>query len=86
MFNECKEINRFYRSETWKLPRLQKIVSVNGRCEKCDAAGEEVHHIIRLTPEDVNDPDVSLNLQNLILSCKDFHNREHGRFKKLMLN
>ena len=82
MLNECKAINRFYRSAAWLLAREQKIAACNGRCEKCGAIGEEVHHIIHLTPENVNDPAVSLNQQNLILLCKDCHNKEHERFKK----
>lgn len=82
MLNACDAINRFYRSEAWQLARQERIVAVNGRCEKCGAPGEEVHHIIHLTPENVLDPEVALNQKNLILLCKECHNKEHGRFKK----
>ena len=36
-----------------------------------------VHHKIHLTPYTMNDPDISLNYDNLELLCMDCHNREH---------
>ena len=39
--------------------------------------GDEVHHKIRLTPENIKDPQVALNWNNLELLCKDCHNQEH---------
>ena len=85
MLNVCDAINRFYRSEAWQLARQERIVAANGCCEKCGAPGEEVHHIIHLTPENVDDPNVTLNQKNLILLCKECHNKEHGRFRKTIL-
>ena len=82
MLNKCKAINRFYRSAEWQIARAEKIASVNGRCEKCGGIGEEVHHIIELTPENINNPEITLGKNNLILLCKDCHNKEHNRFKK----
>lgn len=74
-------INRFYRSDTWKIARAIKIASVCGVCEKCGAIGTEVHHIIHLTPENVSDPSISTNQENLMLLCNECHNKEHGRFE-----
>jgi len=37
-----------------------------------------VHHKIKLTPYNVNNPEVALNWENLQLLCIDCHNREHG--------
>ena len=82
MLNKCKAINRFYRSAEWQIARAEKIASVNGRCEKCGAIGEEVHHIIPLTPENINNPEITLGKENLILLCKNCHNKEHRRFEK----
>ncbi len=73
-------IKRFYRSDAWKLARAIKIASAGGRCERCGAVGEEVHHKKYLTPENVKDKDVSVNQDNLELLCKQCHNEEHGRF------
>ena len=46
------------------------------------AVGEEVHHKIRLTTENVVDSNISINQENLELLCKDCHNDEHRRFNK----
>ena len=82
MISTCAAINRFYRSAAWQQARLIKITSANGRCEKCGGVGEEVHHIIHVTPSNVEDLQVTLNQNNLILLCKDCHNKEHERFSK----
>lgn len=74
-------IRRFYRSDQWKIARAIKIAGVGGRCEKCGAVGTEVHHIIHLTPENVTEPEISLNQENLMLLCNECHNKEHGRFE-----
>jgi 5-methylcytosine-specific restriction endonuclease McrA len=82
MISTCAAINRFYRSAAWQQARLIKITSANGRCEKCGGIGEEVHHIIELTPENINNPEITLGKNNLILLCRDCHNAQHQRFKK----
>jgi len=82
MINKVQAINRFYRSQVWQQVRLQKITEANGRCEKCGGVGEEVHHLTPLTAFNVNDPNVALNQKNLILLCRDCHNKEHERFAK----
>jgi 5-methylcytosine-specific restriction endonuclease McrA len=82
MISTCAAINRFYRSAAWQQARLIKITSANGRCEKCGGIGEEVHHIIELTLENINNPEITLGKNNLILLCRDCHNAQHQRFKK----
>lgn len=74
-------IHRFYRSDQWKHARAIKIASTGGLCERCGKVGEEVHHKKHLTPDNVNDPMVSINQDNLELLCKDCHNKEHRRFR-----
>lgn len=73
-------IERFYKSDEWKIARAIKIASTGGRCEKCGAIGTEVHHIIHLSPDNINDPSITVNQENLMLLCNDCHNKEHGRF------
>jgi 5-methylcytosine-specific restriction endonuclease McrA len=82
MISTCAAINRFYRSAAWQQARLIKITSANGRCEKCGGIGEEVHHIIELNLENINNPEITLGKNNLILLCRDCHNAQHQRFKK----
>ena len=74
-------IQRFYRSDTWKIARAIKIANACGVCEECGAIGTEVHHIIHLTPENVTDPSIATNQDNLKLLCNECHNKAHGRFE-----
>ena len=77
-----KELHRFYKSKAWQLARTIKINATQGKCERCGGIGEEVHHKIRLTVDNVNDVNISLNQDNLELLCKKCHNEEHKRFSK----
>jgi len=77
-----KELHRFYKSVAWQVAREIKIREANGKCERCGALGEEVHHIKRLTVHNVMDPEISLNQDNLEFLCKKCHNAEHKRFSK----
>ena len=48
-------------------------------CESChEAPGYIVHHKIHLTPENINDPDISMGFGNLKYDCHACHNAEHG--------
>ena len=77
-----KELHRFYKSAQWQVAREIKIREVNGKCERCGALGEEVHHIKRITVQNITDPMISLNQDNLEFLCKKCHNVEHKRFSK----
>ena len=73
-------IQRFYRSDAWKIARAIKIANACGVCEECGAIGTEVHHIVHLTPENVTDPSVATNQENLKLLCNNCHSHAHHRF------
>ena len=77
-----KEIHRFYKSVAWKVAREIKIREAKGKCQRCGAIGEEVHHKKRLTVLNVMNTEVSLNQENLEFLCKKCHNAEHKRFSK----
>lgn len=77
-----KILHNFYKSAAWQVARQIKYQEQDGRCERCKRVGEEVHHKIRLTVDNVSDTSVSLNQNNLELLCKDCHNKEHKRFTK----
>ena len=61
-------------------------------CERCLKRGVieagskdrplEVHHKIPLTEENITDPKVSLNWENLELLCKTCHDEERDRVAK----
>ena len=73
----------FYRGHQWRrcAGAYRKKVIWCERCAKqgLTVPGVEVHHIRKLTPETVNDPDVALNWGNLELLCAACHKAEHGK-------
>lgn len=76
----------FYKSAAWKHCRDTYAKSKGGLCEDCMergliTAGEEVHHVIELTPENIADPGVTLNWANLRLLCHDCHAKRHAKHK-----
>lgn len=46
-------------------------------CTRCGRPAKEVHHKIHLTPENINDPKIALNPDNLESLCRDCHFEEH---------
>lgn len=75
-------IRKFYKSDKWKIARAIKIASANGICQECNKnPGTEVHHIIHLTPDNICDPTITVNQDNLKLLCNECHNKVHGRFQ-----
>ena len=77
----------FYVSKEWTRCARAYRRSVGGLCEECRKRGlitpaEEVHHKIRLTPENINRPEIALNWANLIALCKDCHMKAHRKEKR----
>ena len=73
----------FYSSKAWKQTRAAYAKSKGNLCERClkkglIVPGVIVHHKVYLTPENINDPAVSLNWNNLELLCMEHHAEEHG--------
>lgn len=72
----------FYRTKTWQAAR-EAAMSRDGRlCVDCLKRGlyvpaEEVHHIIPLSPENINDPAITTGLDNLVSLCRECHKRRH---------
>lgn len=78
-------LKSFYASEKWQRFRMVIISERGLRCEYC---GEIVtrpreltlHHKIELTPENVNDYNISLNPDNIQVVHHKCHNKIHNRF------
>ena len=68
---------KFYKSTQWQKCRESYIASVFGLCERCQRPGYIVHHKVHLTPDNINDPFVTLNHDNLEYLCKKCHDAEH---------
>lgn len=66
-----------YNSKEWEVVRQTALMRDNYLCTKCGRPAEEVHHIVRLSPKNITDTNVTLNLDNLISLCKDCHFEEH---------
>jgi len=68
---------KFYKSKAWKKCRESYIITVHGLCERCGNPGKIVHHKELLTPQNINDPMITLNHELLEYLCQDCHNKEH---------
>ena len=74
--------NAFYGSRQWKECRKAYRQMRGGLCEACAVRGlivpgTEVHHKRPLTPENINDPRVTLDWGNLELLCQACHESRH---------
>lgn len=69
---------KFYKSTVWIKCKNSYIKSVHGLCERCEQPGYIVHHKIHLNERNINDPDISLNHNNLEYLCLDCHNKHHN--------
>ena len=79
-----KEFARtFYNSTAWKDCREAFKKQRRYLCEECLkkgmlVPGEIVHHKAELTPNNIDDPSITLNFDNLKLVCRECHAKEHG--------
>lgn len=64
----------FYNSKVWQRCRAGYIASVHGLCEHCGGPGYICDHVIELTPENINDPWITLSHENLQYLCTPCHN------------
>lgn len=75
-------IERFYTTRAWRSCR-ESFLNDRGRlCELCFKKGlivpaTQVHHKIHITPENLNDPAVTLNHANLMALCDECHSEQH---------
>lgn len=76
---------QFYNSKAWRDLRNCLVIDRGGKCNRCGKTFTDTskligHHKIELTPENVNDANVSLNPSNIEIICDKCHNKEHKRF------
>jgi len=80
---------KLYNSKEWKKCRKAYIESVHGMCERCMSKGKYnpgyiVHHKTWLTIANIDDPNITLNHNNLYYICKDCHEVEHHGEKEVV--
>lgn len=78
------DIERFYTTRAWRKCRASFLKEKGGLCEICLSKGlitpaTEVHHKVILTADNINNPDVTLNHENLMALCDDCHDDQHTK-------
>ena len=81
-----KRRERFYKDITW-MDCSDSYRKAHPLCERClkkhvISPSEETHHKIKLTPENIDRPEIVLNWDNLEALCRDCHKKEHGQERK----
>lgn len=76
-----------YKSKTWQKTREAYLKQAGGLCEICLKKGlcnpgVIVHHVIPVTPENIENPEITLSFSNLQLVCRECHSRIHDRKKR----
>lgn len=79
-----KYAEKFYKGRAWQSCRESYLKKTQGLCEECLKWGHitpavEVHHIKPITKRNINDPNITLNHDNLMSLCKQHHAEKHKR-------
>lgn len=74
----------FYKTQQWRKCRDAFAASKSWLCERClkkglIVPGEIVHHVIELTPDNINDQRITLGWNNLQLLCRECHAEVHSK-------
>ena len=65
----------FYDSARWRATRKLVLRRDAYTCHDCGGRATEVHHIVELTPTNIDTWDIALNPDNLQSLCWDCHNK-----------
>ena len=79
------KLHQFYCSKAWRDLSFRLKVERGGKCERtgevfADMSQLIAHHKIELTEDNVDDPNISLNPNNIEIISFNEHNKEHRRF------
>lgn len=83
MKEQAPEIQkRFYDSAAWKRCRKEYMAKVGYICERCAKRGlivpaKIVHHKEYITAQNITDPNILIDHDNLEALCLQCHNEEH---------
>lgn len=67
----------FYNSTTWRKVSKAFMKSKYYICESCGRPATICHHVIHVTPNNINDPNITLNWENMRALCHDCHTKLH---------
>lgn len=79
MKKHTEAARKFYKTAAWQKCRASYISKVFGICEHCERPGYIVDHIIEINSENINDPEITLNHDNLQYLCTECHNKKTFR-------
>ncbi len=82
-------LHKFYISKPWRDLSYNLKIAADGKCERCGYQVVDIedykyligHHKIELTEGNVDNPNISLNPDNIEIVCIWCHNKEHDRFQ-----
>ena len=82
-----EEQTSFYSSVAWQNLREAVKKERGGLCERCRKKGifkaaDLIHHIIAVTPDNINDPAITLNPKNLMALCTECHEEIHDQDRR----
>ena len=90
--NRSEAVEAFYVSWKWRKCKKAFAKSKGNLCEECLKEGIinpgtkdqplEAHHKIPLTDDNINDPSITLNWDNMELLCKKHHDKKKKRNTK----
>ena len=79
------KLHQFYCSKAWRDLSFRLKIERGGKCERtgevfADMSQLIAHHKIEITEDNVDDPQIALNPDNIEIISFDEHNKEHRRF------
>lgn len=82
---------KFYKGKKWQNVRQRVWSRDRGLCQRClkkgiIKEGSTIHHIIELTPDNITDPSIALNEDNLETLCRDCHAEVHKRERRYTID
>ncbi|MBG9937441.1 HNH endonuclease [Bacillus tropicus] len=67
----------FYNGASWRKCKNGFMQSKHYLCERCGDIAVICHHKQYITPQNINNPNITLNWDNLEALCQTCHNQEH---------
>lgn len=68
----------FYNSKAWRDISRLYMANKHYVCERCGGAASICHHKKYITPQNITNPAITLNMDNLECLCQECHNQEHS--------
>ena len=77
-------VERFYTTTAWRKCRASVLRDAGGLCQACLGKGlivpaVHVHHRIPITPENLDNPRITLDSSNLMALCEECHAEQHRK-------